>query len=116
MMDKLHYFVLCSAVGFCAAGAAAAQTVANGINVLGSASVKFASGFETIAGNLYLPANYDASQKYPAIVVSHPWGGVKEQTAGLYAQRLAKELWHMTPLIMEKVPAYPEITKILRSG
>ena len=51
MMDKLHYFVLCSAVGFCAAGAAAAQTVANGINVLGSASVKFASGFETIAGN-----------------------------------------------------------------
>ena len=91
MMNKLRYFALCSAVGFCAAGAAAAQTVADGINVLGSTSVKFASGPETIAGNLYLPANYDASQKYPAIVVSHPWGGVKEQTAGLYAQRLAKE-------------------------
>lgn len=91
MMNKLHYFALCSAVGFCAAGAAAAQTVADGINVLGATSVKFASGPETIAGNLYLPANYHASQKYPAIVVSHPWGGVKEQTAGLYAQRLAKE-------------------------
>lgn len=63
MMNKLRYFALCSAVGFCAAGAAAAQTVADGINVLGSTSVKFASGPETIAGNLYLPANYDASQK-----------------------------------------------------
>ena len=42
-----------------------------------------------IAANVYTPANYDAGKKYPAIVVAHPNGGVKEQVAGLYAQRLA---------------------------
>ena len=44
----------------------------------------------TIAANVYKPANYDASKKYPAVVVAHPNGGIKEQTAGLYAQRLAE--------------------------
>jgi fermentation-respiration switch protein FrsA (DUF1100 family) len=43
-----------------------------------------------IAANVYTPANYEASKKYPAIVIAHPNGGVKEQTAGLYAQRLAE--------------------------
>jgi fermentation-respiration switch protein FrsA (DUF1100 family) len=43
-----------------------------------------------IAANVYTPANYDPSKKYPAIVVAHPNGGVKEQVAGLYAQRLAE--------------------------
>lgn len=42
-----------------------------------------------IAANVYTPADYDPAKKYAAIVVSHPNGGVKEQTAGLYAQRLA---------------------------
>lgn len=42
-----------------------------------------------IAANVYTPAGFDPSKKYAAIVVSHPNGGVKEQTAGLYAQRLA---------------------------
>ena len=43
-----------------------------------------------IAANIYKPANYDQSKKYPAVVVAHPNGGVKEQVAGLYAQRLAE--------------------------
>lgn len=43
-----------------------------------------------IAANVYTPANYDPAKKYPAIVVAHPNGGIKEQTAGLYAQRLAE--------------------------
>ena len=44
-----------------------------------------------IAANVYTPANYDASKKYPAITIAHPNGGIKEQTTGLYAQRLAEQ-------------------------
>jgi fermentation-respiration switch protein FrsA (DUF1100 family) len=44
-----------------------------------------------IAANVYTPANYNPLQKYPAIIVAHPNGGVKEQVAGLYAQRLAEQ-------------------------
>ncbi len=44
-----------------------------------------------IVANAYTPANYNPSQKYPAIVVAHPNGGIKEQVAGLYAQRLAEQ-------------------------
>lgn len=44
-----------------------------------------------IAANVYTPANYDPQNKYAAIVVAHPNGGVKEQVAGLYAQRLAEQ-------------------------
>lgn len=43
-----------------------------------------------IAANVYTPANYDPTKKYAAIVVAHPNGGIKEQTAGLYAQHLAE--------------------------
>ncbi|NBA98249.1 alpha/beta hydrolase [Pseudomonas sp. R5(2019)] len=44
-----------------------------------------------ISANVYTPANYDAAKKYPVVVVAHPNGGVKEQVAGLYAQRLADQ-------------------------
>lgn len=43
-----------------------------------------------IAANVYTPAGYDASKKYPAVVVAHPNGGIKEQVSGLYAERLAE--------------------------
>ncbi|MFD2431124.1 alpha/beta hydrolase [Sphingobium scionense] len=43
-----------------------------------------------IAANVYTPAGYAPDKSYPAIVVAHPNGGVKEQTAGLYAQHLAE--------------------------
>lgn len=42
-----------------------------------------------IAANVYTPAGYDAKKSYPAIVIAHPNGGVKEQVAGLFAERLA---------------------------
>ncbi|MGM9540241.1 alpha/beta hydrolase [Anaerovibrio sp.] len=45
-----------------------------------------------IAANIYTPAGYrkDDTKKYPAIIIAHPNGGVKEQVAGMYAQRLAE--------------------------
>jgi len=44
-----------------------------------------------ISANVYTPANYNPGHKYPAVVVAHPNGGVKEQVAGLYAQQLAEQ-------------------------
>lgn len=44
----------------------------------------------TMAAIIHFPAGFDESRKYPAVVVSHPGGGVKEQTAGLYAGKLAE--------------------------
>ena len=43
-----------------------------------------------IVANIYTPPNYDPTKKYPVVVFAHPNGGVKEQVAGLYAQRLAE--------------------------
>ena len=42
-----------------------------------------------ISANVYTPAGYDTTKNYPALVVAHPNGGVKEQVAGLYSQRMA---------------------------
>lgn len=42
-----------------------------------------------IAANVYTPADYGPAKKYPALVVAHPNGGVKEQVAGNYAQIMA---------------------------
>ncbi|MBA3997100.1 MAG: alpha/beta hydrolase [Candidatus Accumulibacter sp.] len=53
--------------------------------------VRYKLGSLDIAANVYTPANYDPEKKYPAVVVAHPNGGVKEQVAGLYAQRLAEK-------------------------
>lgn len=43
-----------------------------------------------LAGHLYLPQNFDASKKYSAIAVCGPFGAVKEQASGLYAQEMAR--------------------------
>jgi uncharacterized protein len=37
----------------------------------------------TVAADLYLPKNIDKSKKYAAIIVGTPYGGVKEQGAGI---------------------------------
>ncbi|MBD5416920.1 MAG: alpha/beta hydrolase [Desulfovibrio sp.] len=44
-----------------------------------------------MAGDLFLPQGFDKSKKYPAIIVGHPMGAVKEQSAVLYAQKMAEQ-------------------------
>ena len=46
-------------------------------------NVAFTNNGITMSGNVYLPRGFNERRKYPAIVVVHPGGGVKEQTAGL---------------------------------
>ncbi|MBQ9528426.1 MAG: alpha/beta hydrolase [Fretibacterium sp.] len=43
-----------------------------------------------LAGHLYLPKDFAPEKKYAAIAVSGPFGAVKEQSSGLYAQEMAK--------------------------
>ncbi|QIL41521.1 alpha/beta hydrolase [Pedobacter sp. HDW13] len=52
--------------------------------------VKYKLNGIEIAANVYTPAGFNTSKHYAAVVVAHPNGGIKEQTAGLYAQRLAE--------------------------
>ncbi|VVN71796.1 hypothetical protein PS710_00477 [Pseudomonas fluorescens] len=44
-----------------------------------------------VAGNLFIPKNLDGKTKSPAIVIGHPMGAVKEQSANLYATKLAEQ-------------------------
>ena len=52
-------------------------------------SISFANKAVNISGHLHLPDHFREDEKYPALVGIHPAGGVKEQTIGLYAERLA---------------------------
>ncbi|WP_390836067.1 alpha/beta hydrolase [Tautonia plasticadhaerens] len=44
----------------------------------------------SIAGNLFVPKGLNRDAKHPAIVVGHPMGAVKEQSANLYATKMAE--------------------------
>ena len=44
-----------------------------------------------VAGNLFVPRGIDKSAKHPAIIVGHPMGAVKEQSANLYATKMAEQ-------------------------
>lgn len=43
-----------------------------------------------IAADMYKPKDFDKSRKYAALIVGTPYGGVKEQGAGIYAQAMAE--------------------------
>ncbi len=45
----------------------------------------------TIAAVIHFPEGFNENTKHPAVVVAHPGGGVKEQAAGLYASKLARQ-------------------------
>lgn len=44
-----------------------------------------------VVGNLFLPKDLKPGIRYPAIIVGHPMGAVKEQSSSLYAQKLAEQ-------------------------
>ncbi|WP_220277142.1 alpha/beta hydrolase [Streptomyces himalayensis] len=44
-----------------------------------------------VVGNLFVPKDLNRSAKNPAMVVGHPMGAVKEQSANLYATKMAEQ-------------------------
>jgi len=44
----------------------------------------------TISADLYAPKDFDPSKKHPALIIGAPYGGVKEQGPGIYANELAQ--------------------------
>jgi fermentation-respiration switch protein FrsA (DUF1100 family) len=54
-------------------------------------AVTFKNGQIDMAGVIFTPATMEQGTTYPAIVIVHPGGGAKEQTASLYAWRLAQQ-------------------------
>ncbi|SFV05924.1 alpha/beta hydrolase [Pseudoduganella namucuonensis] len=52
-------------------------------------TVSFTNKAVELSAHLHLPANFQPDKTYRALVGIHPAGGVKEQTIGLYAGRLA---------------------------
>ncbi len=45
----------------------------------------------SVAGNLFIPKDSNQDAKHPAIIVGHPMGAVKEQSANLYATKMAEQ-------------------------
>jgi fermentation-respiration switch protein FrsA (DUF1100 family) len=53
--------------------------------------VTFPNQLTNMVGNLFALSNMEKTKRYPALVVVHPFGGVKEQTAGIYARKMAEK-------------------------
>lgn len=54
--------------------------------------VKFQNRFGiTLAGDMYIPKAIKKGEQYPAIAISGPFGAVKEQASGYYAQTLSEK-------------------------
>ena len=51
--------------------------------------VSFESEGSKLIGNLFYPKGYEEGKSYPAVIVTGSWTTVKEQMAGLYAQKIA---------------------------
>jgi fermentation-respiration switch protein FrsA (DUF1100 family) len=54
-------------------------------------TVSFTNKAIELAAHLHLPDDFSEDKRYPALVGIHPAGGVKEQTIGTYAARLAAQ-------------------------
>lgn len=52
--------------------------------------VSFENEGTTLAGTLYLPADFQPGEKHPGVLVTGAWTSIKEQMSGLYAREMAE--------------------------
>lgn len=91
--------MLGSVSGFAvSASPALAQDMSNGANNFYKSdrvdvkSVTFQNQYNMkVAGHLFTPKNLQPNAQLAAIVVGHPMGAVKEQSADLYATKMAEQ-------------------------
>lgn len=66
-----------------------AHAAAPAAATVGTQAVIFRNHDIDMAGLVFFPAGFAEGGNYPSVIVVHPGGGVKEQTASLYARALA---------------------------
>ena len=90
-MNKLILPLLLVALAACTKTEQNSSTQPNPINHPTMKKVSFQSEGLNLVGHLYYPADYVQGEQYPAIIASGSWTTVKEQMAGLYAEKLAEQ-------------------------
>ena len=69
-------------------------------NSVNTEKVSFSNQYKMKVGaRLFLPKELEEGRKYPAVIVGHPMGAVKEQSAGLYPRNwpnAGSSRWHST--------------------
>ncbi|MCV4340862.1 alpha/beta hydrolase [Pseudomonas capsici] len=94
-MGALRQFALaCTAGTIFAFSNAAFSATASSSPVAGThmQKVSFKNNNGTkLVGDVYFPEGFDKTKTYPAIVTIPPAGGAKEQTAGIYASKMANK-------------------------
>lgn len=95
-----HCFRILTAMtlGMTGVGVASAADKSNGADTFYKSErvimqkVEFKNQYNmNVAGNLFIPKGLKQSTKNPAIIVGHPMGAVKEQSANLYATKMAEQ-------------------------
>lgn len=94
-MIKIATFTICAIAVICQLSCWTSQALAvvpptpSSLVTVERVSFKNRIGID-VAGDLYMPVYINRSQKRRALVVGHPFTGVKEQTSGLHAQKMAE--------------------------
>lgn len=93
-MKRKLLFAAVSSILFSTGSSALAQTDADNFyksNSVDRKKVVFQNQYKMqVAGNLFTPVDMKEGERQQAIIVGHPMGAVKEQSANLYATKMAE--------------------------
>jgi alpha/beta superfamily hydrolase len=72
-------------------GSTSEEEISNPELVSGKNTIEFLSEGDKISAFLFIPDDFVEGEKRPSIVIVPPHSGVKEQTAGIYAEKLSEK-------------------------